>query len=283
MRGKEEETMNDTPTLESLDLEIGETRTRLIDKGEGTPLLLLHGSGAGVSARSNWWRNIDGLAAHHRVLAPDLHGFGHSSRTPGDVYGLEVWNQQVLRILDSQSIDKTVIVGNSLGAWLAMDLAVNHPDRVSGLVLMGSAGTKPLTKMIQQHKSYKPAKERMRALLEDFAYDPAHVTDWLVDERYAISSTTDGQAMYAGTCRARDDDAENRRVDLVRLAGLELPTLIIHGKEDRVIPSEYSWELTNALPTSSLHIFGQCGHWPQIEYAEQFNRLILDYVRDWGL
>jgi 2-hydroxymuconate-semialdehyde hydrolase len=269
--------------LVGYDLEQDGLHTRVIDEGNGSPLLLLHGSGAGVSTLSNWSKNIPALAEKHRVIAPDLYGFGESSRTPGHRYGLEVWSSQVRGLLDSLEIEKTTIVGNSLGAWLAMDLAVNFPDRVSSLILMGSAGTKPLTKMINQHVSYTPSKEGMRSLLEDFAFNPEHVTDWLVEERFNRSNAPGAQDAYIGTCTARDDDAQHRLVDPARLAALALPTLIIHGKEDRVIPAQYSWELAQALPTASLHVFGQCGHWPQIEHSEQFNRLLLDYVRDWGL
>jgi 2-hydroxymuconate-semialdehyde hydrolase len=264
------------------DVILGDLSTRLIDEGSGSPLLLLHGSGAGVSAQVNWSNNIAAFAEKHRVLAPDLWGFGDSSRTPQDEYGLAVWTEQVIGLMDSMGLAETAIVGNSLGAWLAMDLAINHPERVSALVLMGSAGTKPLTPMINAHVSYTPSRERMEKLLNDFAYNPEFVTDWLVDQRYDRSITPGAQEAFVGTCKARDADARNRLVDLSSLAAAGHPTLLIHGKQDRVIPAAYSWEIAEAVPSSSLHVFGECGHWPQIEHAEKFNRLVLDYMNAWG-
>jgi len=117
---------------------VGEIVTHYHDVGAGAPLLLLHGSGPGVSAMANWRHTMGPLAEHFRVLAPDMVGFGYTSRPDGIVYGPDTWLAHVVGFLDALGIERAHVIGNSLGARIALGLALQHPDRVDRLVLYGS-------------------------------------------------------------------------------------------------------------------------------------------------
>ena len=114
--------------------------TNLHDVGLGDPVLLLHGSGPGVTAWANWRLTIPELAKEHRVIAPDLVGFGYTERSPQTEYSLDYWVFHALGIMDSLGIKQFSVVGNSFGGAIALALATRYPSRVRRLVLMGSVG-----------------------------------------------------------------------------------------------------------------------------------------------
>ncbi|MBP6618003.1 MAG: alpha/beta fold hydrolase, partial [Burkholderiaceae bacterium] len=119
-------------------------RTNFHDVGSGHPVLLIHGSGAGVSAWANWRLVMPVLAQQARVIAPDMVGFGFTDRLdlsqPGQRYDMDTWVRQAVGVLDALGIEKTDLVGNSFGGALALALSIRHPQRVRRLVLMGSVG-----------------------------------------------------------------------------------------------------------------------------------------------
>ncbi|MCW3003775.1 MAG: hypothetical protein JWQ20_3073 [Conexibacter sp.] len=254
-------------------------RTHYVEAGEGNAVVLLHGSGAGASAATNWWRNVAALSSGYHVLAPDFAGFGDSDRGDDLPYGIELWSRQIVEFLDALSIERATLVGNSLGGWVALDIARHRPERLDGLVLMGTGGTPQSdTTAIRRHRAYEPGREAMRELLEDFVYSTGIVTDELVEERYLASVAAGAPEAYAATTAARARDRKERPVDAGALQDLAVPTLVLHGKEDQVIPVESSWQLARALPTADLHVLARCGHWTQIEHARTFNSLVLDFL-----
>ena len=114
--------------------------THYHEAGSGPPVLLLHGSGPGVSAWANWRLTIPALARNYRVIAPDLVGFGCTER-PGDIrYSLQTWSNHVWSFLDALGIGQTSLVGNSLGGRIGLDMAAQHPDQLHRMVLMGAPG-----------------------------------------------------------------------------------------------------------------------------------------------
>ncbi len=120
--------------------------TNYHDAGSGRPVVLLHGSGPGVTAWANWRLAIPALAARRRVIAPDLVGFGYTARPPGHRYGLDTWTAHAVGLLDALGLDRVDLVGNSFGGALALSLAIRHPRRIRRLVLMGAAGVRfPIT------------------------------------------------------------------------------------------------------------------------------------------
>jgi pimeloyl-ACP methyl ester carboxylesterase len=258
----------------------GPIDTFYLDAGAGAPVVLLHGSGPGVSAWANWQKTIPGLAAEFQVLAPDIVGYGATAR-PDDVhYSLRTWTDHVLRFLDALGLERVSLIGNSLGGRIALALAEEHPDRIARMVLMGSPGVgMTVTEGLKALRGYEPSPQNMRALLLDyFAVDRSIITDDLVRIRYEASvETYDAyRAMFFDPRHAGNDLA----ITEAQVRGIRTPALLVHGREDKVVPAEVSWTMVNLLPQADLHVFARCGHWTQIERAAEFTELVAAFLRD---
>jgi 2-hydroxymuconate-semialdehyde hydrolase len=260
-------------------------RTNLHDIGKGPPVLLIHGSGPGVSAWANWRLVMPELAKQARVIAPDMVGFGHSERPAGQAYTMDAWVAQAVGVLDALDIEKTDLVGNSFGGALALALAIRHPQRVRRLVLMGSVGVPfTITPGLDAVWGYEPSFDAMRGLLDIFAFDRSLVSDELARLRYEASIQPGFQASFAAMFPA----PRQRWVDAMAspeaaIRALPHQTLVIHGREDQVIPLANSLTLAEWIPRAQLHVYGQCGHWTQIEHAARFARLVGNFLAEAGV
>ena len=251
--------------------------THYHELGKGTPVVFLHGSGSGVSAAANWWLNLPELSRHCRTIAVDLLGFGQTVEAPGSEFGIKAWVEHVVRILDALGIEKTWLVGNSLGGWVAFQFAIDHPERLAGIISMGTGGA-PRTKALASHAKPKMTPDGIRQALLDFVVDPSLVTDELVNSRYAAASREGATDRFRAVVAARDIDRETLPLDMDVLSKLEIPVLLIHGREDKVIPMSRSLQLHEVIPNADLHLFSQCGHWSQVERAEDFNTVVASYL-----
>lgn len=254
--------------------------TNYLEAGEGTPVVLVHGSGPGVSAYANWRLTIPDLASEHRVLAPDMAGFGFSDK-PGN-YSMEGWVQQLDAFLTALQLDKVSLVGNSFGGGLALAFAARWPERVDKLVLMGSMGvTFPITEGLDRVWGYEASIENMRSVLDFFAFDRTLVNDELAELRFRASIEPGMQEAFSSMFPApRQRWVESMTTPLEQIAALPHETLIIHGRDDRVIPLDNAWQLLQIINRAQLHVFGRCGHWTQIEHAKAFNNLLLGFLRN---
>lgn len=257
-------------------------RTNLHDLGSGAPVLLLHGSGPGVSAYANWRLVMPELSAARRVIAPDLVGFGFTDRPQAYRYGLEGWVAHALGVMDALQLDRVDLVGNSFGGGLALAMAIRHPQRVRRLVLMGSVGVPfELTPGLDAVWGYTPSFENMRGLMDLFAYDRSLVNDELAELRYRASIRPGFQesfsAMFPAPRQQGVDALCSREADI---RALPHETLVIHGREDRIIPLSNALTLADWIPRAQLHVFGRCGHWTQIEHAGRFARLVGDFLAE---
>ena len=254
--------------------------TNYHDQGQGHPLLLFHGSGPGVTAWANWRLVIPHMAHHFRVVAPDMVGFGYTERPEGVVYDMATWRNHALAILDALQIEKAHVIGNSFGGSLAISLAIQAPERINRLVLMGSVGLDfELTRGLDKTWGYTPSVDNMRELLDIFAYDRSLVTDELAKLRYEASVRPGVQEAYSAMFPApRQNGIRAMASDERDIAGISHETLIIHGLEDKVIPVQSSERLLRLIPNSQLHVFRKCGHWTQIEQNQRFNRLVTDFL-----
>lgn len=261
-------------------LQVGDCTINYHDQGAGEPILLIHGSGPGVTAWANWRGVIPVLAQKARVIAPDMLGFGYT-RCPMDrPLDPQAWVAQLVGLLDALDIPRVSVVGNSFGGAIALAFALRHPERVGRLVLMGSAGLSfPLTDGLDKVWGYQPSLAAMRELMQVFAWDHAIITDDLVRMRYEASIRDDVQSRFAQLFPApRQQGIEMLAVDEAALRRLPQPTLIIHGRDDQVIPLEASERLLRLIPHAQLHVFGECGHWVQIEKAAAFSRLLSEFL-----
>lgn len=254
--------------------------TNVLDIGEGSPVLLLHGSGPGVSAYANWRLTIPALAAEHRVIAFDQPGFGFTERPGGAEYTVESWTDHVLGVLDALGLTRVDLVGNSFGGAIALRFAALHPDRVRRLVLMGSVGVPfAITKGLDEVWGYEPAPGAMRAIMDYFAYDNSLLTDDLASVRERAAARPGVQEAYASMFPApRQRWVDAMVVPDTLIQALPHETLLVHGRDDQVIPPSTSLQLLDLIDRAQLHVFGRCGHWVQIEQDTRFNALLRDFL-----
>jgi len=262
-------------------------RTNVHDHGadnakSDVPVMMIHGSGPGVTAWANWRLVIPELAKNRRVVAPDMLGFGYTERPEDNTYNRERWVAHAIGVMDALDLEKVNLVGNSFGGGLALALAIEHPERVRRLVLMGSVGVSfPITEGLDEVWGYEPSLENMRRLMDVFAFNKGLLTDELAEMPYQASIRPGFQesfaAMFPAPRQRWVDNLASREEDI---RALPHETLILHGREDEVIPLEASLKLAELIDRAQLHVFGRCGHWTQIEHADRFARLVNDFLNE---
>jgi 2-hydroxymuconate-semialdehyde hydrolase len=263
-------------------IQLGPVATNYQDVGEGQPLLMIHGSGPGVSAWANWRLPIGALSPHFRCLAPDMAGFGYSTVPEGYEFTRANWLDQLVAFMDAIGLDKAHVIGNSFGGSMALALAIAHPDRVDRLVLMGSVGVPfEITDGLDAVWGYEPSIENMEKIMRIFAYNQALVGEDLVRLRYEASARPGIHESYSAMFPA----PRQRWVEAMALAEADVraiphKTLLVHGRDDKVIPLQTSLTMNQWIVDSQLHIYGRCGHWTQIEHAAPFSKLVADFLED---
>ncbi len=248
----------------------------LIDVGQGPPVLLLHGTAPGTTAAANFTRLLPALTGY-RAIAPDLIGFGASPK-PADVnYGPALWVDQAFTLLDDLGVDRVVLIGNSLGARIALTMATTQPARVRGMVLM-SARLHPSKSAAQDLiRAYRPDLDAMATLLREcFATDPATVTPEMAQERYRASAAPGAHDAIQAMFRALPAAGPGPGPDQLR--SLRMPALVVSGRDDRIVPSADAIELAALLPNADLHVLAGTGHWFPLERADTFAALVTDFL-----
>jgi len=263
----------------------GGIKTNYLEAGSGDPVVLIHGSGPGVTSYANWRLVLPALTEQFRAVAPDMVGFGFTER-PSDVrYGLQTWAEQVVGLMDTLDIPKAHLIGNSFGGAIGLRIAVQHPDRVNKLVLMGSMGVPfQITSGLDRVWGYTPSFENMRQVLDVFAYSRELVNDELAEVRYQGSIQPGFQESFAAMFPADSTGSRQQWVEAMttpeeQIRALPHRTLVLHGREDQVIPLETSLKLEQLIDNADLAVFSHCGHWSMIERTEDFNRVVRDFLR----
>ncbi len=258
-------------------------RTNYIEAGTpgAPPLVLIHGSGPGVTGFANWNGVIPALAEHFHVFAPDMVGFGYTD-VPDDItdFTLDFWVGHIIGFLDALGIERASFIGNSFGGGLSLAVAARHPDRVARFVLMGAAGLKfEMSDGLRDVWGYEPAEANMRKLMETFAYNPALVTDAIVLSRHNASIRPGSHEAYSRLFpeprQARLDGLATPESDIAAISAL---ALIIHGREDVIVPVDVAYRFSALLKHSELHVFGECGHWTQIEKRDRFVEVVIPFL-----
>jgi len=254
-------------------------KTNYLEAGAGDPVVLIHGSGPGVTSYANWRLVLPALAENFRVVAPDMVGFGFSERPANIEYGIQTWADQVVGLMDTLELPKAHLVGNSFGGAIALRIATQHPDRVGKLVLMGSMGVPfPITEGLERVWGYEPSFENMRKVLDVFAYSRDLVNDELAEVRYRGSIQPGFQESFAAMFPApRQRWVEAMCTPEEEIRRLPHRTLIVHGREDQVIPLQTSLRLMELIDNADLSVFSHCGHWSMIERTKDFNRNVSEF------
>jgi len=268
---------------------VGARQIHLAEFGAGMPLLLLHGGGPGASGQSNYVRNIGALARHFRVLVPDLPGYGQSSKQvdAADPFGDQAG--AMLGLLDALDIERAHVVGNSLGGACALRMALDAPQRIGRLVLMGPGGigisqsqpTEGLKRLLGYYAGEGPTFDKLRRFIcEDLVFDASQVSDAVLQERYAAS--IDPEVVANPPLRAPKDLEAFKRLDFLldpRLPALATPTLVMWGAEDRVNPPAGAAALQQRLPACDTVLFSRTGHWVQWEREAEFNAFVAGFLQ----
>ena len=262
---------------------------RYHEAGDGPPLVLLHGSGPGVTGWRNYRGNLAVFAAHYRCLVLEFPGFGVSD----DFGGHPVIDAQgaVPAFLDGLGLERVDIIGNSMGGGVAINFAINHPERVGRLVTIGGIGTNIFSPgpsegiRLLQEFTEDPTRQRLIDWLHSMVYDPALVTEELIEERWALATDPEtlesarrmyGKAAYAGMMEMM------RRADFPMpwavMHKLAAPTLLTWGRDDRVSPLDMALIPMRTIPNAEFHVFPNCGHWVMIEAKAAFERTVLSFL-----
>ena len=259
--------------------QIGDFRLHYNEAGTGPAVVMLHGGGPGASGWSNFQRNIGAFSERHRTLLVDMPGFGKSD----SVVVTEPRSQHTARalcgLLDSLGIERASFVGNSMGGSASINFAIDFPERIDKLVVMGSAGAgqsifTPMPtegiKVLNQVFD-NPTADGMRRLINLMVYDASFLTEELVQGRLQA-------ALNPGHLDARKKSSSAQRNFVAEVGNIKARTLIVWGRDDRVVPLDTGLRLLAGIPGAQMHIFGQCGHWVQFEHADEFNRLVTDFL-----
>jgi len=254
--------------------------------GNGPTVVLLHGGGPGASSWSNFGRNIAVLSRRFHVLAVDQPGYGHSDKLAEHEQYNRYSAAALLALVDHLGLERVALVGNSLGGGTAVRFALDHPDRAGRLVLMGPGGLSmnlfspdPTegVKLLGRFTA-EPTRENMERFLRIMVYDQKLITPELVDERFAIASQPDSLA--AARAMGKSFAGPDFELGMMwrEVYKLRQPVLLLWGREDRVNPLDGALVALKTIPRVQLHVFGQCGHWVQVEKFEEFNNLTTHFL-----
>ncbi|MER8015159.1 alpha/beta fold hydrolase [Streptomyces griseoluteus] len=281
-------TPTEVPAMRERLLDVDGKKIFVAETGQGAPVLLLHGGGPGASGVSNYSRNIAELAKEFRVIVPDLPGYGRSSKgiDPDDPFGALAAG--IRGVLDQLGLEKAHFVGNSYGGACALRLALDTPERVDRMVLMGPGGigttralpTPGLNSLLNYYTGDGPSRRKLEKFIRDhLVFNAAQVPDSIIDARYQDS--IDPEVVADPPLRRPKSLATLWKMDFTRdkrLNRLAVPTLVLWGAADQVNRPSGGRMLAGRMPNCDLYEVANTGHWVQWERAGLFNQLCADFL-----
>lgn len=275
-------------------LDVDGMRVHCLTSGEsGIPVVFLHGGGVD-SATLSWSEIIRRVASRHQVFAPDLPGYGQSER-PDIQYTMEFYVQFVEHLLEGLNLKKVGLVGLSLGGAIALALTLDAPERVEKLILVDTYG---IQDKVESHRlsylyvhlrglaemgSWLTRKSRAMVrwvLLAGLIYNPAHLSEGLVDQCYQAAREKGAGKAFLSLQRSEVRWHGVRSNFIPRLPNVTVPTLLVHGAEDRSVPLACAKRAHALIKRSQLHIMQECRHWPQRENPDEFSRVVGNFLED---
>lgn len=253
----------------------------------GSPVVLIHGLGASAEI---WSANIGPLAAKHRVCVPDLPGFGRTEMPPGMDFTPAAYSRFIVDFMTALGIGRAALVGHSLGGGVALRVILDDPGRVERLVLASSAGlgrdvSLPLriaSLPLFDRVFLKPPLPVFTRFLHRLVFDPAAISPDFARMYYEMFFQPGSIRAFTSILRniatlrgARQDILERITEGL---GSITAPALILWGRQDRILPVSHGIDAAGKIPGARLHIFEHCGHMPNIEYPDDFNRRVLDFL-----
>jgi pimeloyl-ACP methyl ester carboxylesterase len=265
-------------------------RTRVIDAGDGEPLLLIHGVGGHAEAYS---RNVARLGQQCRAMAIDLVWHGCSSKPPHDGQTLPTIAAQLIDLLDSLGIERTHLEGESLGGWVGIWFAIHHPERLNKLILNTSVGVRyapgtieerphegrELLKQRSMEAINHPTRETVRKRLEWLMAEPDRVTDELVDLRYRLYTEPETRRALTDVFTRTFDTDIQFQFQEADLQGVKAPTLVFWTDRNPGTGPDVGQRLASLIPGAQFYCMADAAHWPQWEHPEEHDDVVLRFLR----
>lgn len=266
-------------------------RTRVIESGQGEPLILIHGIGGHAEAYS---RNLRRLGQNFRAMAIDLVWHGLSSKPAFDGRTIPTYAEQVLDLMDSIGAEKASIEGESLGGWIAAWMALNHPDRLNKIVLNTNAGVvfKPGVVQLRPNEGTNLLRDRslaainnpepgtIRKRLEWLMASPDRVTDELVDLRCTFYSNPETkQSLTSVFETAFGPKGQENRIPEDRLREIKTPTLVLWSDKNPGAGADVGKYTASLIPNAQYYCINDAAHWPQWEKPEEHDRVVTAFLK----
>lgn len=251
------------------------------EAGSGPAVVFIHGSGPGASGASNFRQNIDAFVdAGYRVILPDLIGYGASSKPEGLDYTLQLFTDTLYEALRLHGIDRAVLVGNSLGGGIALQLTLDHPEFAEKLILMAAGCVAPresyfvmpgIAKMVSNFGSPDFNLAEQKRLASNLVHPDFvnQIPDALIEERFAVARTQPKDVLI----RMRTPDLSPR------LGEIKQPVFVLWGLNDEFCPEGHARLFLDHCPDVRAITFARTGHWVQVERAAEFNAYSLDFLK----
>ncbi|MEU9346673.1 alpha/beta fold hydrolase [Streptomyces sp. NPDC048278] len=279
-------TLDYADTLRELPTDDGVLRYH--EAGEGPPLLMLHGSGPGVTGWRNYRGNLPVFARHFRCLALEFPGFGVSDPTAENP--MAAAPKAVLRFLEGLGLDRVDVIGNSMGGFVAVGLAVAHKDLFRRVVTIGGVGRNLLSPGPSEGLNLlvefaeNPTRDNLVQWLRSMVHDPALLTEELIEERWATATEPAtleaSRRIYGRQAMAAMQAAQSQSDQPIwaMLHKVAAPTLLTWGRDDRVTPLESALLPMRTIPKAELHVLPDCGHWAMIEQKAAWESAVLAFL-----
>lgn len=254
----------------------GKIRTRYLDEGKGHPVILIHGGGAGADSFGNWNKCMPLLAGSFRVLAVDMVGFGMTDKPDPStyVYSQEARVDHLIDFIEALGLERASLVGNSMGGATALGVCMRRPELVDKLVLMGSAGlSTEINESIRVLMTYAPSRENMVKIIKALTHDGFQVDPEMTEYRYNLTQEPGVMEAY-GAIMKWIAGHEGLFYPEEQIRRVKHKTLIINGKQDKVVPPELGWRFSQLLENSWLYLIPGCGHWAMIERPREFCAIV---------
>jgi pimeloyl-ACP methyl ester carboxylesterase len=265
--------------MKSKFVQVGNVKTHYIEAGSGEPLILLHGAEYGGSAMNSWEYNIPELSKHFHVFAVDIVGFGHTSKIFNFDDAAAFRLQHIKEFLKVMCIDEAYFIGNSLGGGMTLFAAAQDVPLWPIKKIITISGGGPNRKEAHDVLNhYDCTFEYMKKIHDYLFYNDKWKTDEYVRKRYE-TSLIPGAWEAASAARFKSPLAKEKELVIPDYSKVKVPVLICAGDHDRLKRDDYAESLKAKIPHAQVKIFKDCGHCAQIEYADEFNRLAIEFLK----
>ena len=264
----------------SNNIDVNGISTHYYEAGSGEPLILIHGGGAGADAYGNWRGSIADFAKHFHVFAIDMIGFGFTDKPSPETceYSQKERVAHVSGLINALGLSKVNLIGNSMGGITSMGVAIEHPELINRIILMGSAGIKaPLSEELMSIMNYDYSPAGMEKIVRGLTNPNFKVSEEIVHYRHQLSIQEYTRAAYDAVMGwIREQHGLYYEEDYI--SKVSQPTLVVNGKLDKVVQLDCAYKLLELIENSTGYILPDCGHWAMIEHPDKFARIACSFL-----